>query len=101
MKSDDPQDQFALIAFNEVLEFLSEKNQRRIIAHVFINRVHPSRRKFDEMTALVSGLSCMKLLPLVIPASAQVPKAAFLGRGVKSGTIAAKYLALSKIINAI
>lgn len=99
--SDDPQDQFALMAFNDVLEFLSVKNKRRIVAHVLINRVHPSRRNFDEMSALVEGLSHMKLLPLVIHASAQIPKAAFLGRGVKSGNVAAKYSTLSKIINTL
>ena len=60
--SDDPQDQFALIDFNEVLEFLSVKNKRRISAHILINRVHPSRRNFDEMKDLIDGLSNMQLL---------------------------------------
>ncbi len=99
--SDDPQDQFALVAFNEVLAFLSVKNKRRMVAHVVINRVHPSRQKFDVMKELVDGLSHMNLLPVVIPASAQIPKAAFLGRGVQSGSVAAKFSTLAKIINAL
>lgn len=99
--SDDPQDQFALIDFNEVLEFLSVKNKRRISAHILINRVHPSRRNFDEMKDLIDGLSNMQLLPIIIPSSSQIPKAAFKGCGVKSGTIAAKFSKLSSIINTL
>ncbi len=99
--SDDPQDQFALIAFNEVLAFESKKNGRDIIANVLINRVHPSRRNFNEMSELISSLSHLKLLPIVIPSSSLIPKAAFSGRGVRSGQVAAKFSQLSKLINTI
>ena len=99
--SDDPQDQFALIDFNNVLEFLSEKNKRKIVAYVLINRVHHSRNNFNEIQELIQGLSHMKLLPVVIHASAQIPRAAFKGEGVKSGSVAAKYSKLAKIINTL
>ncbi|MEF1204337.1 ParA family protein [Photobacterium damselae] len=97
--SDDPQDQFGLMDFNEVLNFISKDNHRKITSHVLINRVHPSRTNFSEMSELVDGLSNMKLLPIVIPSSAQIPKAAFSGHGVRSGNIAARFYKLSELIN--
>lgn len=96
--NDDPQEQFALMKLNEILKAVSKKLGKKVISHIVISRVHPSRRDFKEFEELVSSLSNLELLPVSIPYSAQIPKAAFGGSAVKSGTVAAKFSKLAELL---
>ncbi|WP_345855781.1 hypothetical protein [Shewanella algae] len=96
--NDDPTEQKGLSDFNGLLQYLSDKSGKKIIAHAVITRVHPSRNRFDDYIAGINEMSNMKAFPVVIPSSARVVAAMFSGSGVKSGTIAAKYSLLAKHI---
>lgn len=96
--SDDPHDQLRLVKFNETMSSVSEMVNEDLIAYVILNRVHHSRRTFDDFDELVNGLKHLTRLPRVIPQSAELPKAAFKGQAIKSGTLAARFNKLSEDI---
>lgn len=96
--SDDPSDQLRLRDFDKTMAVVSEMVNEHLIAHALLNRVHHSRRSFDDFDELVGGLSHLARMPNVIPQSAALPKAAFKGMPVKSGTIAADFSNLAKEI---
>lgn len=96
--NDDPSEQFGLSKFNEVMQSASKVVDTHLTAHVLITKVHPSRRDFSLITDYVNSLEHLEVLPIVIPFSAQIPKAQFEGKAVKNGTIAAKFNQLAKII---
>ena len=96
--SDDPHDQLRLVKFNETMSAVSEMVNEDLIAHVILNRVHHSRRTFDDFDELVGGLKHLTRLQRVIPQSAKLPRAAFKGQAVKSGSLAAIFNGLSKDI---
>ncbi|EPZ4992726.1 ParA family protein [Vibrio cholerae] len=95
---DDPSDQLRLVGFNKTLAEVSVDENRHVMAHVLLNRVHHSRRSFDDLDELIGGLAHMDRLPNVIPQSASLPKAAFSGGAVRSGVIAADFSKLAKEI---
>lgn len=97
--NDDPTEQFALMKFNDVLKVISKQKGKEVKAQVLLNRVHPSRREFNAIENLIDSLSNVELLPIVIPHSALIPKAAFRGEGVQSGNVAARFSSLAKLIN--
>ncbi|KAB5597021.1 ParA family protein [Vibrio parahaemolyticus] len=96
--SDDPSDQLRLLDFDKTMAAVSEMVNEHLIAHALLNRVHHSRRSFDDFDELVEGLKHLARMPNVIPQSAALPKAAFKGMPVKSGTIAADFSNLAKEI---
>lgn len=96
--SDDPHDQLRLVKFNETMSAVSEMVNENLIAHVILNRVHHSRRTFDDFDELVGGLKHLTRLQRVIPQSAELPRAAFKGQAIKSGALAARFNSLSKDI---
>ncbi|MFZ3467358.1 ParA family protein [Vibrio harveyi] len=96
--SDDPSDQLRLLDFDKTMAAVSEMVNEHLIAHALLNRVHHSRRSFDDFDELVGGLKHLARVPNVIPQSATLPKAAFKGMPVKSGTIAADFSNLAKEI---
>ncbi|KLV03299.1 hypothetical protein ABT56_20230 [Photobacterium aquae] len=95
---EDPSDQLRLLDFDETMAAVSDEVNENLVAHVLLNRVHHSRRSFDDFDELIGGLKHMVRLPNVIPQSAALPKAAFNGSAVKSGTIAAHFSKLAKEI---
>ncbi|CCN92061.1 putative partitioning protein (plasmid) [Vibrio nigripulchritudo SFn27] len=96
--SDDPSDQLRLLDFDKTMSAVSEMVNEHLTAHALLNRVHHSRRSFDDFDELVGGLKHLARMPNVIPQSAALPKAAFKGMPVKSGTIAADFSNLAKEI---
>ncbi|CAK1748371.1 putative ATPase [Vibrio crassostreae] len=96
--SDDPSDQLRLLDFDKTMAAVSEMVNEHLIAHALLNRVHPNRRSFDDFEELVGGLKHFAIMPNVISQSAALPKAAFKGMPVKSGTIAADFSNLAKEI---
>ncbi|EHI9242834.1 ParA family protein [Vibrio vulnificus] len=96
--SDDPSDQLRLLDFDKTMAAVSEMVNEHLTAHALLNRVHHSRRSFDDFDELVGGLKHLARMPNVIPQSAALPKAAFKGLPVKSGTIAADFANLAKEI---
>lgn len=96
--SDDPTDQFALIDFNKVLKAVSQMVNEKLTANVILNRVHHSRSDFKDLDNLLDGLEHLNRLPFIIQQSAQIPKAAFNGKGVTGGAVAAKFSVLAKKI---
>ncbi len=96
--SDDPSDQLRLLDFDKTMAAVSEMVNEHLTAHALLNRVHHSRRSFDDFDELVGGLKHLARMPNVIPQSAALPKAAFKGMPVKSGTIAADFSNLAKEI---
>ncbi|HBC3366385.1 ParA family protein [Vibrio parahaemolyticus] len=96
--SDDPSDQLRLLDFDKTMAAVSEMVNEHLIAHALLNRVHHSRRSFDDFDELVGGLKHLARMPNVIPQSAALPKAAFKGMPVKSGTIAADFSNLAREI---
>lgn len=89
--NDDPQEQQALIKFDHLLREIGQELGRKLTTHVLINRVHPSRKAFDDFISLIESLEHCQYFNVVIPYSAQIPKAMFLGEAVKNGNIAARY----------
>lgn len=96
--SDDPHDQLRLVNFNKTMSAVSEMVSERLIAHVLLNRVFHNRKSFTDFDNLISELDHLQRINHVIPQSTELPKAAFKGQAVKSGTIAAKFFNLSKDI---
>lgn len=96
--SDDPSDQLRLLDFDKIMADVSESVKEHLVAYALLNRVHHSRRSFDDFDELIGGLKHLERMPNVIPQSASLPKAAFKGLPVKSGTIAADF---SKLANEI
>lgn len=96
--SDDPSDQLRLLDFDKTMAAVSNMVNESLTAHVVLNRVHHSRRSFDDFDLLMSKLKHMTRIKHVIPQSAALPKAAFKGQPVKSGTIAADFSKLAKEI---
>jgi chromosome partitioning protein len=96
--TDDPTDQFALRDFNKVLASVSKMVNEKLTANVLLNRVHHSRHEFKDIDLLIDGLEHLDRLPVMIQQSAQIPKAAFKGEGVKGGSVSDKFKQLSKII---
>ena len=98
--NDDLTEQFALIKFNETLEALSKVNSKNLIGHVLLNRVHHSRSSFADIVNLVSKQSNLAMIPtnIRIPQSTPVSSGMFDGRGVRTGTVAAKYSLLIEFI---
>lgn len=96
--SDDPSDQLRLLDFDKTMAAVSEMVNEHLTAHALLNRVHHSRRSFYDFDELVGGLKHLARMPNVIPQSAALPKAAFKGMPVKSGTIAADFSNLAKEI---
>lgn len=97
--NDDPSEQIGISEFNEVMRKASEMVDTKLIAHVLITKVHPSRRDFSMLTDYIDTLEHLEVLPLVIPFSAQIPKAQYEGSAVKSGSIAARFNKLASLIN--
>ncbi|AZS27500.1 ParA family protein (plasmid) [Vibrio anguillarum] len=96
--SDDPSDQLRLLDFDKIMADVSESVKEHLVAYALLNRVHHSRRSFDDFDELIGGLKHLERMPNVIPQSASLPKAAFKGLPVKSGTIAADFSKLTKEI---
>ncbi|EPN0316263.1 ParA family protein [Vibrio vulnificus] len=96
--NDDPTEQFGLKEFNNSLKEASKLVGVKLIGHVLITKVHPSRSDFSKMREFVDGLDHMEMLPVVIPFSAKIPQAQFKGEAVMSGSIAAKFSRLAKIV---
>lgn len=96
--SDDPSDQLRLLDFDKTMAAVSEMVNEHLTAHALLNRVHHSRRSFDDFDELVGGLKHLARISNVIPQSVALPKAAFKGMPVKSGTIAADFSNLAKEI---
>ena len=96
--NDDPTEQIGLRQFDQVMANASEMVGSKLIANVLINKVHHSRSDFSLIHTFINTLTHFKMLPIVIPHSAQIPKAQYKGSGVKNGVIPAKYAALAKII---
>ncbi|OEE73432.1 ParA family protein [Vibrio splendidus] len=96
--SDDPSDQLRLLDFDKIMADVSESVKEHLVAYALLNRVHHSRRSFDDFDELIGGLKHLERMPNVIPQSASLPKAAFKGLPVKSGTIAADFSKLAKEI---
>ena len=103
VSNDDATEQYGLVEFNQTLKKLSEINNRRIIAHVLLSKVYHARRNFDDFESLISGLSHLKLIPLIfrIPFSADITKAAFKGEAVLSGVVPPKFDHISKFIKEV
>tara|TARA_B110000003_G_C16511139_1_gene481271 strand:- start:277 stop:873 length:597 start_codon:yes stop_codon:yes gene_type:complete len=79
--SDDPTDQFALVEFNKTMNAISQMVDEKLIANVVLNRVHHSRKKFTEITELISDLDHLTLLEgITIPNSSKIPTYAFKGQ---------------------
>ena len=96
--TDDPTDQFALIEFNKILEEVSLMVGEHLTAQILLNRIHHSRRDFDDLDILIDSLKFMKRLDYLIPQSALIPKSAFKGEAVKKGKIYDKFNELAKHI---
>lgn len=96
--SDDPSDQLRLLDFNKTMVAVNDMVNEPLTAHALLNRVHHSRRSFEDFDNLIDGLSHIQRLPNIIPQSASLPKAAFKGMAVKSGAIAADFSKLAKDI---
>jgi len=96
--SDDPSDQLRLLDFNKTMKIVSDMVNEKLVAHALLNRVHHSRRSFDDFDGLLEGLEHINRLPHVIPQSASLPKAAFKGQAIKSGVMAANFSKLAKDI---
>lgn len=96
--NDDPTEQIGLTKFSEVMKKASEMVDTHLVAKVLITKVHPSRTNFSMIEDYVNSLPHLEVFPLIIPFSAQIPKAQYEGKGVQSGTIAAKFSKMAKII---
>lgn len=96
--SDDPSDQLRLLDFDKTMAAVSEMVNEHLTAYALLNRVHHSRRSFEDFDHLIAGLKHMVKMPNVIPQSAALPRAAFKGRAVQSGTVAADFSNLAKEI---
>lgn len=96
--SDDPTDQLRLKDFNRTMKEVSKSVGEHLTAYALLNRVHPNRRSFDDFDELISGLDHVERLPNIIPQSVSLPKAAFKGQPMKSGSIAANFAKLAKDI---
>jgi chromosome partitioning protein len=99
--NDDPQEQQAVVKFNDILADISKSIGHKIKTHILINRVHPSRKSFNDFQELILNLEHCELFNIVIPYSAQIPKAMFFGHAVKSGNIAARYNKIATQINTL
>ena len=96
--TDDPTDQFALIEFNKVMQSVSLMVNEKLTAKVILNRVHHGRKVFRGLDSLLEGLEYLERLPVTIPQSALLPKAAFKGEAVKKGIIESKFNEIKKHI---
>lgn len=99
--SDDPTDQLRLRDFNVTMQEVSHSVGEHLTAHALLNRVHHSRRSFEDFDELIASLDHVERLPNIIPQSVSLPKAAFQGQPVKSGQIAACFAKLAKDIKKI
>lgn len=93
--TDDPTDQYALINFNESMKEISKMIDEHLVATIVLNRVHHSRTDFSGIDKLISELSHLKRSEIIIPQSVLIPRAAFKGCAVKSGSVANKFKTLS------
>ncbi|ODS09746.1 ParA family protein [Vibrio scophthalmi] len=98
--SDDAHDQLRLLKFHQTMVEVSEMVGEKLIANILLNRVHHSRRSFNEFDELLKAknLNHFNRLAHVIPQSSELSKAAFYGMPVKSGQIAASFYCLAKYI---
>lgn len=99
--SDDPTDQLRLSDFNQTMKEVSQSVGEHLMAHALLNRVHHSRRSFEDFDEHIAGLEHIDRLPNIIPQSVSLPKAAFQGQAIKSGAIAANFAKLAKDIKKV
>lgn len=97
--TDDPTDQFGLVEFDKTMKAVSQMVDEKLTALVVLNRVHHSRSEFNDLDKLIDSMEHLSRSPVIIPQSALIPKAAFNGKAVLSGTVASKFLILSKAIS--
>ena len=80
--NDDTTELIGLRHFNQVLEELSKEMDSHITGHVLFNRVHPNRRKFEDVEDFLSNADHMTRLDTIIPRRKQYPSALAYGLGV-------------------
>jgi len=97
--TDDPTDQFALVEFNKVMVSVSKMVNEELKANIVLNRIHHSRKKFDDIGALIHDLSNLILLDTIIPSSSKLPSFAFKGVACKDKKIKAVFEKLYSELN--
>ncbi|EPR5147742.1 ParA family protein [Vibrio alginolyticus] len=80
--NDDTTELIGLRRFDEVLAEISKEMDSHITAHVLFNRVHPNRRKFNDVEDFLKNASHMSRLDTIIPTRKQYPLAVANGLGV-------------------
>lgn len=80
--NDDTTELIGLRHFNQVLAELSKEMGSHITGHVLFNRVHPNRRKFEDVEAFLANAEHMKRLDTIIPRRKHYPDALANGAGV-------------------
>ncbi|PSW53051.1 ParA family protein [Photobacterium leiognathi] len=80
--NDDVTELIGLRHFNQVLTELSAEMGQHITAHVLFNRVHPNRKKFDDVDAFLSHSDHMRRLNSIIPTRKDFKTATAMGLGV-------------------
>lgn len=80
--NDDTTELIGLRHFNQILADLSQELGQHIMGHVLFNRVHPSRKKFDDIERFLENAEHMIRLDSVIPRRKQFPDALTHGLGV-------------------
>lgn len=96
--NDDVVEQFSLLDFSSVIKDISIQSGRDITANILMNRIQHARTNFSAIDEFLSRFDNLSRLDVVIPFSAKISTAAFIGEGVKSGGVAAKYHILSRHI---
>ncbi|EIE1227678.1 ParA family protein [Vibrio vulnificus] len=98
--SDDTTELIGLRNFDTVLAEISKEMDTHIEAYVLCNKVHPNRKKFDEIDEFLQKAVHMKRLNSVIPRRGQFTEAIKHGLGVVEHK-ATKYSTASREIKAL
>ncbi|SGZ07752.1 Putative uncharacterized protein [Moritella viscosa] len=80
--NDDTTELIGLRHFNQVLAEISAEMDDKIIAHVLFNRVHPNRKRFDDVEVFLDNAEHMTRLDTIIARRKQYPDAVAQGLGV-------------------
>lgn len=80
--NDDPSDILGLQEFSKVLDDISSEMGEKKIAHVVMNKVHPSRKNFKDIDAFISNFDNLVRLETAIPLDKTLPSKFGEGLGV-------------------
>ncbi|CRY69481.1 ParA family protein [Yersinia pekkanenii] len=80
--NDDPSDILGLQEFSDVLREISEDMGEKKVAHVVLNKVHPSRTNFKDVDEYLSKIDNLVRMDTAVPMDKTVPSKFGEGMGV-------------------